>query len=163
VIRYHPIDLIKKISPPSKIEKLIRGNLTPNKAALSFLDGADFLSKDSVARVALKTIKQYKAKYDDLKDQDVPAADAKEEATNDNKLLINRVQNNIVNQVADEIEDQYSGEYYIWLPSDASEPDPLHQLKYGRKFQLGKGEKPGDRYGCRCGMSILVKETKLKL
>lgn len=163
MIRYHPVDLLRKIAPAKKIEKLVSGRLTPNKAALSFLDDVDFLSKASVERVALKTIKQYREKYEDLKDDDVPADDAKEEAVNDKKLLVDRVQNNIVNQIAGEIKDQYRGEFYIWTPSDAAEPDPLHQLNYGSRFQIGKGEMPGDRYGCRCGMSILVKESKLEL
>lgn len=66
-------------------------------------------------------------------------------------------------QVAGEIKDRYEGEFYIWLPSDAEEPDPEHQLNYGKKFQVGEGEMPGDRFGCRCGMEILVPETKLDL
>lgn len=163
MIRYHPLDLLKKIAPVSKVEKLMSNQLTLNKAALSFVSDIDFLSKDSIQRVALKTIKEYKSTFQDLKDDGIPSPDAKEEAVNDKKLLVNRVQNTIVNQVAGEIKDAYRGEFYKWLPSDASEPDPLHQLKYGKKFQIGKGEMPGDRYGCRCGMQILVKESKLDL
>jgi hypothetical protein len=163
MIRYHPIDLLKKIAPARKVEKLVSGSLTPNKAALSFISDIDFLDEKAVVRVALKTIKQYKEKYEELKDDGASATEAKDEATNDNKLLVNRVQNTIVNQVAGEIKDEYSGEYYRWLPSDASEPDPLHQIKYGKKYQIGKGEMPGERWGCRCGMQILVKESKLDL
>lgn len=332
MIRYHPVDLLKKIAPKSKVEKLIKNNLTPNKAALSFLDDVDFLDKKSVERVALKTIKQYKERVEEESIPDPPiltetekdaihfykrtgygpvngklrgfkvqgaekaeetiktldgaieksflqkdttvfrgmyqvadlralgkkgigqeikmptfwsvspdkataeqftlanssktgvlleiklkkghnALDAtvgtnekefilprnqayeitgfkpgkgdqpptyilepkeppkldivddviKEEIIDNPKQLIQRVQNNIVNQIAGEIKDAYRGEYYKWLPSDAAEPDPIHQLKYGKRYQVGKGEMPGDRYGCRCGMFILVKETKLKL
>ncbi len=42
-------------------------------------------------------------------------------------------------------------------------PDAEHKKKYGKRYQLGKGEKPGDRYGCKCGMDIHVKESKLVL
>ncbi len=163
MIKYLPKDLLKKIAPKSKIEKLVSGRLTLNKAVLSFLDPIDFISKESVERVALQTIRQYKDRFEEEKDQGASTEDAKEVAVNDNKLLVNRVQNTIVNQVAGEIKDQYRGEYYKWLPSDALIPDPLHQLKYGKTFQIGKGEMPGDRYGCMCGMQIQVKESKLEL
>ena len=81
----------------------------------------------------------------------------------DKKLMVARVQNAIVQQVSKEIREAYRGEAYKWLPSDAAEPDPIHQLNYGKVFNVGEGEQPGDRFGCRCGMQILVKETKLAL
>jgi len=163
-IKYDPRELLKKLAPEKKVEKLVTGRLTLNKAVLSILDGgADFISKPTLERTALTVIKGYKEKFDELKDEDVPEPEAKEQAIADKKLLVNRVQNSVINQVAGEIKDQYRGEYYTWLPSDANEPDPLHQLNYGKKFQIGKGEMPGDRYGCRCGMRILVKESKLEL
>lgn len=163
MIKYLPNEMLRKIAPAKKIEKLVSSRLTLNRAVLSFLDSTDFISKKTVERTALNTIKEYKAKYEEEKDSGTPSDEAKDEATNDNKLLVNRVQNTIVGQIAGEIRDQYSGEYYKWLPSDAIDPDPLHQLNYGRKFQIGKGEMPGDRYGCRCGMQILVDDTKLDL
>lgn len=79
------------------------------------------------------------------------------------KQAIQRIQNNAVFEIAQSIKENYSGESYEWLPSDADEPDPEHQLNYGKIFQVGVGEMPGDRYGCKCGMNILVKETKLTL
>ena len=73
------------------------------------------------------------------------------------------MQNETVFQIGQEIKAEYEGEFYEWLPSDAEEPDPLHQLNYGQVFRIGDGEQPGDRYGCRCGMNILVPEKKLEL
>lgn len=162
-IKYDPREFLKKIAPARKIEKLVTSRLTLNKAVLSLLTDAPFISKPTVERTALRVIKGYREKYQDEKEEGVPADEAKEDALADKKLLVNRVENSIVNQVAEEIKDQYRGEYYKWLPSDADEPDPVHQLNYGQKFQIGKGEMPGDRYGCRCGMAILVKESKLEL
>lgn len=163
-IKYDPREFLKKIAPESKIEKLVTKKLTLNRAALSILQGgADFISKPTLQRTALRVIKDYKSKYDDLKDEGASSSDAKEEAVNENKLLVSRVENSIVKQVAGEIKDQYRGEYYTWLPSDAETPDPIHQLNYGRKFQIGKGEMPGDRDGCMCGMKILVDEDNLEL
>ncbi len=122
----------------------------------------DFIDEKEISSVVLKTLKQYRKRYE-VEKETLNAADAKEETLNDKKLLVQRVENSVVNQIANEIEDQYNGEFYIWLPSDADIPDPEHQLNYGKKFKLGDGEKPGDRYGCRCGMDILVKDTNLNL
>src|ERR1044072_7172335 len=126
-IRYRPDDMLRKIAPKKKVDKLVSGKLTLNKAVLSQLSGADFLSKDALERTALRTIKEYKARYKEEKEDGLPAEKAFDEAVNDNKLLINRVQNTVVNEVAKEIKDQYRGEYYTWLPSDANEPDPIQQ------------------------------------
>lgn len=162
-IKYLPDEMLRKIAPKKKVDKLVSSKLTLNKAVLSFVDDLDFIDKKEVQDVALKTIKQYKAKYKQERDDGSSASQAFDDATNDNKLLINRVQSTIVYQVAQGIREKYRGEEYVWLPSDAQEPDPLHQLNYGKTFTIGEGEMPGDRYGCQCGMRILVSETQLKL
>jgi len=155
-IKYEPSKLLKKFASAKKIEKLVSSRLTLKRAALSFVSGLDFLDRDAIARVALKTIKGYKARVED--DPEVKA-----DILDDPAQLIQRVQNEVVFQVSGEIKDRYSGEFYTWLPSDADEPDPEHQLNYGQKFQIGDGEQPGDRYGCRCGMEILVDDSSLDL
>ena len=66
-------------------------------------------------------------------------------------------------QVSQEIKDKYKGDKYEWLPSDAEDPDPEHQLNYGKIFTIGEGEMPNERYGCRCGMRILTEDESLKL
>jgi hypothetical protein len=162
-IRYLPNEFLKKVAPKAKVKKLVSGNLSLNRAVLSMISDAEFLSKSTLEKVALNTIKHYKASYKEKKKEGLPADEAKDEALNEKKALINRVQNSVVFQIKDEIHDGYYGEFYKWLPSSAEIPDPLHQLNYGKKFQIGKGEMPGDRYGCRCGMQIFVPETKLDL
>lgn len=155
-IRYLPEQMLRKIAPASKIEKLVTSKATLKKTALSFVDDIDFLDKKAIAKTALKVVKGYKARF-----KDDPSE--KDGVLDDPKLLIQRVQNDVVFQVAEGIREEYSGESYVWLPSDADEPDPEHQLNYGKTFQIGVGEMPGDRYGCRCGMEILVKEKTLSL
>lgn len=164
-IIYDPKKILRKIAPDSKVEKLLSKKLTLKKAALSFIDDIDFIDKKNVADVAMKTIKAYKKriKTERKEASASDAADLKDEILDDPKMLINRVQNEIITQVADGIKDKYDGEFYEWLPSDADEPDPEHQLNYGETFQVGVGEMPGDRYGCRCGMRILVAEDELAL
>ncbi len=163
MITYLPDKMLSKIAPARKIEKLVSGRLTLNKTVLSFLDDADFISKKNVTKTALKVLKQYKERYETEKDSGSTAAVAKADALNDKKLLVNQVQNTVVWEIHSQIKENYNGEYYIWLPSDAQEPDPEHQLNYGKRFQIGVGEMPGFRIGCRCGMQILVKETELEL
>lgn len=156
MIRYEPSKLLGRIAPERKIEKLLKSNLTLKRAALGFAEKVDFLDEDAVARVALKTIKGYRKRVKE-------DPELKSEILDDPAQLIQRVQNEVVFQVANEIRDQYAGEFYTWLPSDAEEPDPEHQLNYGMEFQIGDGEMPGDRFGCRCGMQILVDSTRLQL
>ena len=155
-IKYDPSEMLRKIAPEKKIKKLMSGNISLKKTALSFVDDIDFISKRDIKSVALNVIKNYQAR---IKDDPSIKSDLKE----DPAQLIQRVQNEVCLQVTDGIKENYSGEFYIWLPSDAEEPDPEHQLKYGQKFQIGVGEMPGDRIGCRCGMEILVKDSTLNI
>lgn len=156
MIKYDPSKLLKRIAPQTKIEKLLSARVSLKKTALSFVSDIDFIDKGRIEEVALRTIKGYKERIK-------ADADQKEEILDDPKQLIQRVQNEVVLQIAASIKDNYEGEFYTWLPSDADEPDPEHQLNYGETFQVGVGEMPGDRYGCRCGMEIQVQQTKLQL
>lgn len=161
MITYDPNELLKEIAPDSKIKKLVSSRASLNRTALSFVDSIKFLDKTAVSRVALKTIKGYKSrikKLDAAGQQGVA-----DEVLDDPRQLIQRVQNEVIFQVKEEIKATYSGEEYEWLPSDADEPDPEHQLNYGKIFVVGEGEMPGDRIGCRCGMRILVQQTQLQL
>jgi hypothetical protein len=156
VILYEPSKLLSKIAPESKIENLVTSRLTLKRAALSFASKLEFLDEKAITRVALKTIKAYKKRA-----QGDP--ELKGELAADPAQLVQRVQNEVVTQISSEIKDRYAGEFYRWLPSDAEEPDPEHQLNYGETFQIGDGEMPGDRFGCRCGMEILVDGSRLDL
>jgi hypothetical protein len=156
MIKYEPSKLLTRIAPKSKLKKLLSKSLSLKRAALSFISDIDFISKKNVTTVALKVAKAYKARISS--DPSI-----KTDLLKDPKQLIQRVQNEVVSQVAEGIKDKYSGESYVWLPSDAEEPDPEHQLNYGKTFVIGDGEMPGDRYGCRCGMQILVQDSRLEL
>lgn len=156
MIQYDPSKLLRKIAPESKIKKLLSAKLTLKKAALSFIDSVDFIDRKSVTSTALKVVRNYTNR---VKDE----TSTKSELKADPALLIQRVQNEVISQISEGIKERYQGESYVWLPSDADEPDPEHQLNYGKQFIIGDGEMPGDRYGCRCGMEILVADKKLDL
>ena len=155
-IIYDPSKLVSKMAPKSKIKKLLSKELKIKKTALSFVDDLDVVSRSQVTTVVNKVVKNYKGR---IKAGELTA----EEAIKNPALLINRIQNEVLLQVRDHIKETYLGEKYRWLPSDAAEPDPEHQLNYWKIFTVGEGEMPQDRYGCRCGMEILTDDTKLEL
>lgn len=156
MIVYDPSKVLKRVAPEKQIKKLVSPDLKLKRAALTFVEDFDFLSKKAIATVALKAIRSYKKRSKE-------DSDLKKEFIKDPALLIQRVQNAVVFEITQEIRGKYLGESYRWLPSDADEPDPEHQLNYGKVFQIDEGEMPGDRPGCRCGMEILVEDSTLDL
>lgn len=166
-IIYDPRKMLSKIAPEKKVKRLLSSKVSLKKTALSFVDDIDFINRKRVTEVALKTVKGYQqriaAAVVDAGYDKAAGREEKSQILDDPKQLIQRVQNEVVLQISAEIKDKYEGEQYEWLPSDAEEPDPEHQLNYGKVFTVGEGEMPGERYGCRCGMRILVKEDQLNL
>jgi hypothetical protein len=163
MIRYQPKKLLSRIAPKKRVEKLVTQKLTLNRATLTTLSDTGVLTKKTLETIAIKVIRGYRDRYGDERDQGASKKEALDEALNNKKQLVKRVQNATVHEITQEVKRQFRGEFYVWLPSEAINPDPLHQLNYGKKFLLGKGEMPGDRYGCLCGMQILTDETKLEL
>lgn len=155
-IIYDPSKELRRAVPKRKLDKLLGRNLSLKRQAIVQSKAFGFLDDDAIAKVARKAVANYKDRVEN-------DPDLKKEILDDPALLRQRVENEVVFQIKEEIKFQYEGEFYIWLPSDADEPDPEHQLLYGQKFEVGVGEMPGDRYGCRCGMEILVKGTQLDL
>ncbi len=159
--------MLRKLAPERKVKRLLSSKVTVKKTALSFLDDADFIDKEKIVDVALKTVAGYHERIAkavvDAGFVKSAGTEVKNEIVDDPKQLIQRVQNEIVLQISNSISEKYAGEKYIWLPSDADEPDPEHQLNYGKEFIVGQGEMPGDRFGCKCGMEILTTDTQLKL
>ncbi len=162
--------MLAKLAPPRKIEKILSKRVTVKKTALSFLDDADFIDKEKVVDVALKTVQGYHKR---IANATIAAGfdksagtEVKDEIIDDPKQLIQRVQNEIAFQVSQHIQEKYQGEKARWLPSSADTPDPEHQLNYGQEYIIGEGingEEPGDRFGCQCGVEILTNETELEL
>jgi hypothetical protein len=156
-----PTALLQKIAPKSRLKKLLnQRKMTVKKTALKLSDELP-IDKAKVVDVALKVAKTYQARLDLLDPTDAKAE--KLAIAKDPKLLVQRVQNALVFEITERVKDNYAGERYRWLPSDAEEQDPEHALNYGKIFVVGDGEMPGERYGCRCGMEILTDETELDL
>lgn len=163
-IVYDPKQMLKKIAPDEKIKRMVSRRLDLKRAALTFIDSVPFIDKKAVASVTLKTLKSYRQRRDaEMAINKDDGQLLESELAQSPMQLIQRVQNEVIFQVSQEIKAQYRGEQYEWLPSDADEPDPEHQLNYGKVFTIGDGEMPGERIGCKCGMRILVNQSELKL
>src|SRR5688572_5075062 len=104
-IRYLPDELLKKIAPDKKIERLVTSKATLKQTALSFVDDIDFIDKRALKDVALKTIKGYKKRI-----KEDPSA--KSDILDDPAQLVQRVQNEVVFQVSAGIREEYEGEFY---------------------------------------------------
>lgn len=164
-ITYDPTRLLQKIAPERRVKKLVSRRLDLKRAALSFIDSVDFIDKKRVAAVALKTVKDYKKRRQKIAAEEDRAAgrDLEKSLAANPRQLVQRVKNEVVLQISEMIREKYRGRTYTWLPSSANEPDPEHQLNYGKRFIIGEGEMPGERPGCQCGMDIDGDETQLKL
>lgn len=176
-IVFDPKSFAEKIAPERKIKKLLKKNLTLKKTALSFASGVQEaedisvkLNKSKITDVALKTVRAYQEREaKETAESDFDKAAGEELAADlvKNPLqLIQRVQGEIIFQVHEKIKKQHAGKRAIWLPSDADEPRPEHQLNYGKEYEIGvgiDGVEPGDEYGCKCGVEILTDETELTL
>lgn len=161
-----PTAILKRIAPAKKVAKLLRasrGKMSLNKAVLGQLTNNPLMDKRAMERVALRVLKDYRARYRDLLGDGLSQTQATVKAVNVSAQLVQRVQNSIVYETTQVVKETYRGELYRWLPSDAETPDPEHQLNYGKVFRLGRGEAPGDRFGCRCGMEILTDDDALFL
>lgn len=162
-IKYQPKNVLRKMASKKSVKNLVKKDLDVRKAALNAIDETGILSKKELEKVALRVLKDYRKRVERMQEAGYTKAEAIAELASDPKLLIQRVQNATVHKITQELQKKYRGEYYIWLPSTAAVPDPDHMKKYGKRYQIGRGEMPGDRFGCQCGMEILVPEKRLKL
>jgi len=162
-VRYQPKNVLKRMAKKKAVAKLVTKKLTINKAALNAIERAGVLSKKELEKIALKVIKEYRSRYKDELAEGATKSAALEDATNEKRLMVQRVQSATLHEITQRVKANYRGEYYRWLPSTAANPDPKHMRKYGKVYRLGRGEAPGDRYGCQCGMEILVDESRLDI
>lgn len=162
-IRYEPKKILKKMASKKNVENLVTENLTINRAVLNSLENSGVLGKKELQYVGLGVIKEMRERAEKLTEEGLTKAESREEVLENKKLLVQRVQDATVNEITKKVKKKYRGEFYVWLPSTAKVPDKKHMKKYGKRYQLGKGEAPGDRRGCKCGMEILVDAKRLSL
>ena len=155
---FNPASLLERVVPESRIKKILNADLTVKRRSIKTISNLDFLSDKNLYEAFNNVSKFYKKKVKDLMADGELKKDAISETVNDARLLVSRVQNEVILKASAEIKDRYDKKWFRWLPSDADEPDPQHQLRYGKVYRIGEDEIPGERIGCRCGMEILTKE-----
>lgn len=163
--RFDPQTWLKRVFPKG-IEKsgLLNDKLEIKKTYLKALVRATAVSQRKLTQEIYKTVEFYLEKEERLKAQGVKAF--KQEALNGQALLTERIKNFLVYSEVQAQKKAHKGRMYRWLPSSAEEPDPEHQLLYGKVFREGEGDKegymPGERWGCQCGIEWLDDEEAFK-
>ncbi len=158
--------MLRKLAPRAAIKRMVSTGghrIAVKKAALRSVADMGIVSDKDLTDTVLNVVSQYKEKYGDLRDSGASATDAMSESVGDADLLISRVQNLVVYNIQAKVRENYDGDQYEWIPSDADEARPEHQLLYGTVRTVGVGIMPGEEWGCRCGMRLLVEETQLDL
>ncbi|MDR3050007.1 MAG: hypothetical protein LBV16_09300 [Elusimicrobiota bacterium] len=151
---FDPDRILEKVLP-KKADDLLTSDLKFRDKFKQNLLRLDFLTKGDINKGIAKSLQFYNRKIKDLKAQGESAAEAKAQAINGGALLKARLSDLVVEKASEDIKEKFAGKQYIWLPSSAEDPDPVHALNYGKTFIVGEGEQPGERYGCRCGMEFL--------
>ena len=155
-IIFNPDKIIRKVIPKS----IIKNNLQINAGLKKSLLRLDFLTNKDVNKTINSSLTFYKNKMRELKAAGEPVRQAAADAVNDGRLLETRLENMIIQRASEDIKKRFAGKRYVWLPSSSENPDPKHQLNYGKIFIVGEGEMPGERWGCKCGMEILDVEDE---
>lgn len=158
-----PKKILRKARPRGGYGKLVSESLKVNRAILTGIEKSGIISKAKIIDVALGAIKAYKKSEKKRLEEGISKIEAVNETYKHGALIESRIENAIVYEFSGRIKEAYSGEWFEWLPSDSENPDPEHQLRYGKKYKIGRDEIPGERYGCRCGMRILTKDDVLEL
>lgn len=158
MITFYPDEFLKKTLGPGFFrKKLLNNDIELKRTTVRGLLRARAIAGDDLDKSIDGVVAFYQNKADELKELGVKAFKA--DALNGEGLLKNRIENIVVQAEVQNIKKENMGKQYEWLPSDAAEPDPEHQLLYGQIFDVGEGDDegnmPGERYGCQCGFRIL--------
>jgi hypothetical protein len=162
-MRYEPSKLLKRLKLDERALDLMTPNMAINRSAIKAIADMGILPRETAENVALKVIKEYRAKAAELRAEGATKAEAIDEAANGGRKLAARVQSAVLHEQTQIIKRAYRGEFYEWLASTAETPREEHVANYGKIFQLGvgddEGNDPGDLWGCQCGMRIITDDT----
>ena len=150
---FKPEDFIKLVFSSNFFKgKLLTNDLQLKTLELQAILKATGISKREVDATVYKVIDIYENKMQDLKKAGVRAF--KKEALNGEALLKNRLEGLVLYNEVQKIKEENQGKFYRWLPSSSKEPDPEHQLLYGKIFKIGEGDKNGNMPAERYGMAF---------
>jgi hypothetical protein len=155
-IIFLPTEFLSRVAKMRDFQRLMTRDMAVNRSVMRMISQASGVPQSVLNKAAAKVIRDYKRNVREEVREGSSKGDAVSDVVNDSRLLVQRVSNLIIAETSAQLKSEYRGKRYRWLPSDANEPRPEHQAKYGKVFVLGRGEAPQDAYGCRCGMEILV-------
>lgn len=155
-IIFLPNEFIDRVAKMRDFKRLMTRDISVNRTVMRMIAQASGVPQSVLNKAATKVIRDYKRNVKEEIGDGLSKSEAIADVVNDSRLLVQRVTNLIIQETSEQLKSEYRGKRYRWLPSDAKEPRPEHQAKYGKVFILGRGEAPQDAYGCRCGMEILV-------
>jgi hypothetical protein len=163
--KIYPETILKNSLPKNFFEQnLLTKDLTLKKRAMQALILATTLSKRDINKSVNKVVEIYENKIDELRDDGLPKVKASVLAVAGENLLKQRIAGIVVFDEVQQIKEENQGEKYRWLPSSSENPDPQHQLLYGKIFNVGEGDEDGnmpmERWGCNCGIEILSNKKK---
>lgn len=158
--KFYPDRFLKQVMPKSFYsQNLVDKDFDLKKNALKAINRARTITGRPIDTTVYNVLSQYEQKYKGLIADGESSTQAFNEAVNNSALLRQRIEQTVVYDEIQNLKTQHTGEFYRWLPSGAANPDPEHQLLYGKIFRVGDGDKngnmPGERYGCQCGIEWL--------
>jgi hypothetical protein len=160
MVKIYPETILKKSLPNNFFEQnLLTKDFSLKKKAMQALILATTATKREINASVLKVADIYQSKIDDLTDEGLPKAKATVIAKAGESLLKQRIAGLVIFDAVEVIKKNNEGEKYRWLASSSENPDPQHQLLYGKIFNVGEGDQEGnmpmERFGCNCGIEIL--------
>lgn len=165
--KFYPDRFLKQVMPKSFYsQNLVDKDFDLKKNALKAINRARTITGRPIDTTVYNVLSQYEQKYKGLIAEGESSTQAFNEAVNNSALLRQRIEQAVVYDEIQNLKTQHAGEFYRWLPSSAANPDPEHQLLYGKIFRVGDGDKnhnmPGERYGCQCGIEWIDSDTAFK-
>ena len=165
--KFYPDRFLKQVMPKSFYsQNLVDKDFDLKKNALKAINRARTIMGRPIDTTVYNVLSQYEQKYKGLIADGESSTQAFNEAVNGSALLRQRIEQAVVYDEIQNLKAQHTGEFYRWLPSGAANPDPEHQLLYGKIFRVGEGDKngnmPGERYGCQCGIEWIGEEEAFK-
>lgn len=155
--KFYPDRFLKQVMPKSFYsQNLVDKDFDLKKNALKAINRARTITGRPIDTTVYNVLSQYEQKYKGLIAEGESSTQAFNDAVNGSALLRQRIEQAVVYDEIQNLKAQHTGEFYRWMPSSAANPDPEHQLLYGKIFRVGEGDKngnmPGERYGCQCGI-----------
>jgi hypothetical protein len=156
---FFPDKWLKQVLPDTVLDSLVTKSGGVKSSAYNVLTRTGIYNKRELKKSLKQLEADYAASIKNAPAEGMTKGERRAEIYGEPNLLKARMKNLAVYDEVQNLKEKNKGKKYKWLPSSAINADPLHQLLYGKVFDVGEGDNdgnmPGERYGCLCGMEIL--------